>query len=134
MNKARHLILSSNLPRKRELFRAAKAAKVSVDDLVQAGLGRSLPHLPALVQGKTAAHLAAADMPEGTFKGLDAWPYVCRFCGKDHGTNEHRACPLCGKEGCAHCVGAMCPVCKADAAKRKRNADVRSALARKLAT
>jgi hypothetical protein len=115
------------------MTKAAKEAGVTVDQLVQAGLGRQIPDLPEVRGQQTAAHIAAEELAakhRGVFGRLSAWPFVCRFCGADvRNVRGMRTCPLCSKAGCEACVvGAKCPSCVALAKERKLEASRRRKL------
>lgn len=132
MDKVRHTILGTNILRRRVLIDAAKIAKVSVDELVQAGLNRPVYNRPAGKDGKTVAHRAAEALVKtvpSVFKGLDAWPWVCRFCAADVKAEALLStCPECAKVGCPSCVQTLCPVCREAAAAHARKAAERAKL------
>lgn len=125
MNKVRWRILNCYPKRRALILKVAQAAQVTVDALVQAGLNREVPSLPAIRNGKTAAHIAALALDyehPGVFKVFGAWPYVCRFCSFDipH-AKKIRTCPFCSADGCDNCVSASgCPDCIQVAEQRRQ--------------
>jgi hypothetical protein len=125
MNQRRRTLLAQDVQRKLQLFSSAKAARVSVEDLVQAGLGH---------RASKAAEQAVRNMGKQAFRGLEAWPHVCQFCNKDVESKHHVAkCPACSKEGCPRCVSAKgCPECVAAAQQRSAAAKERARLAEEL--
>lgn len=124
MNKTRHMILNTQPKVRALIMAAARRAGVTVDHLVQAGLGRPVRELDAVDGSKTAAHVAALALDNehpGVFKRLSAWPLSCWFCRHDVAhVYLVTACPLCGAQGCKCCVtNAGCPDC-VQAAKARR--------------
>ncbi len=93
------------------LFTAAKTAKATVDDVIQAGLGRgSTPE-----GGRGAQHLKTFGFD---FAPLDAvWPWCCPACLAY--VPALSRCPECREPVCPACLGNFgCPDCTAKARAR----------------
>lgn len=108
MNDARHALLSPDL--RALLQRHAVAVKVTLDELVAAGLAR--PASDAARAGAAAVRAERAD----AFRGLAAWPLPCPVgCGRDVPAPEPSSCsrskpstPL----GCSDCATPLCVECR----------------------
>lgn len=111
MHAHKHEVLSRMAPALRTRLQAAAVAhRVTVDDVVRAGLRRAGAPKPAV----DAAARIEKETP-GAFVVLDGWPESCAFC-LDILRAAPEACAFCGAHGCAECVrGEGCPVCQAKA-------------------
>ncbi len=88
------------------LHKAAVAHRVTVDEVVRAGLRDSAV--------SEAAMLAAGDVSKArpdAFESITDWPRECAFC-LDLIDGEMTQCPHCHRVGCTGCVtGRGCPPC-----------------------
>ena len=107
MDAVKHALLRTLGPRVFSTFHAhAVAQKVTIDDLVRAGLRRGV----ASSDAKKASLGVERTLP-GIFEKLEAWPHVCVFCLGE--ATECAMCPFCHAVGCAGCVAEKgCPKCR----------------------
>lgn len=125
MNKARLALLETVFGEKahtvrRMLYVTARAHRVSVDDLVQAGLGRGSSSEAA----RGAQEVKQVAGPTIFAVLQDVWPFVCPFCQKDVPRPEEAGvslgkCPECPNMVCSACITRYgCPPCDAKARER----------------
>lgn len=118
MHASKHAILDRLEPTLRARLHAAAAAnRVTVDDVVRAGLGRhGTPEAAS-----RAALVVVKELP-GAFQALRAWPETCPFC-LDVVSSAPEACAYCAAAGCCECVRSDgCPTCQAKAREAMQEA------------
>lgn len=110
MNEAKHAVVH-RVPGARKILQdAAQRARVTIDDLVKAGLRRGGVSAEAYV----AAQVVAQSNPK-LFPALKAWPHSCPFCGTESPAPFRASCLFCRRSGCPVCiVSGTCPVCSAE--------------------